>query len=87
MDIVTSEEMILDVIRFLTFDTLGLTHTCCRPKYRSLNDLAPPEDEDEIQKIHNEEQKDLRLLEDLLLEFDEYRRKSNYSIREFYLTY
>lgn len=87
MDMVTSEEMILDVTRFLTFDTLGLTHTCCRPSYGSSKDLTPFEDEDEIQEIHDEEQEDLQLLEDLLLEFDDYRRKSNCTIQEFYLTY
>ena len=84
---IISEEIIIDVIRFLTFDTLGLTHTCCRPKDGDPKDLIPFEDGDEIQEIHDEEQEDLRLLEILLLEFDEYRRKSNCSVRDFFLTY
>lgn len=82
-----SEEIIHDVIRLLTFDTLGLTHTCCRPKDEDPMDLIPFEDRDEIQEIHDEEQEDLQLLEDLILEFDEYRRKSSCCVRDFFCTY
>lgn len=84
---ITSEEIILDVIRFLTFDALGLTHTCCRQENEISTILTPFEDEDRIQEIQDEEQEDLRLLEDLLLEFGQYRRRSNCCIREFYFTY
>lgn len=84
---IISEEITRDVIRFLTFDALGLTHTCCRPKPEFSEDLIPFEDGEEIQEIHDEEREDLQLLEDLLMEFNEYRRKSNCSIRDFYFTY
>lgn len=84
---ITSEEIILDVIRFLTFDTLGLTHTCCRQEEEYPQNSTSFEDEDAIREIHDEEQEDLQLLEDLLSEFEQYRRRSNCCIRDFYFTY
>lgn len=84
----TSKDMIVDLIRFLTFDALDLTHTCCRSRktWFSAN-LVPFENDNEIEEIHDEEHEDLQLLENLLLEFDQFRRKSNCSIQEFFFTY
>lgn len=84
---VNSKKMISNIVRFFTFHALGLTHTCCRPKKKRWGDLAPFEDENEIQEIQDEEREDLRLLEDLLLEFDQQISKSNRFIGDFFRGY
>lgn len=86
-----SNETVSEIVRFWTFEVLGLTHTCCRK--RALNSfegdfeyefILMPLEREKIQKTHKKEHKDLKLLENLLVEFEERREQLGYpSIREF----
>ena len=77
-----SETTFTEIIRTLTFDALGLTHTCCRANKKPWLyplPLVPFGDEDDILEIHDEEREDLHLLEDLLSEFEQRRRDESSS--------
>lgn len=78
----TSDLVLSDLVRFLTFEWLDLTHTCCRESYDT-NLLSVPFEDDEIQEIHNEEHEDLQLLENLMIEFDQNRRELGYPLARF----
>lgn len=85
-DAMTSNQLLSELVRFSTFELLGLTHTCCRTRsYLDQNDsiLMPLAQDEEIQEIHKEEWEDLQLLEDLMIEFDQKRRELGCSITEF----
>lgn len=86
----TSKEIFFDILRFLTFHMLDLTHTCCRKKVKYEDhalDLVQFEDEEEIREIHEEEREDLQCLEDLLLGFEHQRRESDCSNKDFFDQY
>lgn len=85
-----SQTTFTEIIRTLTFNALGLTHTCCRANRNHWFDelrLIPFEDEDDISEIHDEEREDLQLLEDLLLEFEQRRRDKPSSFQNFIKIY
>ena len=74
----------LATIRLLTFDCLGLTHTCCSGRFSAKlrYDVSRPSDSeywasiykpldpDEVTEIHEEDQAGLTLLEELVDEFE-----------------
>lgn len=85
-----SETTFTEIIRTLTFNALGLTHTCCRANKKTWFfhlSLIPFEDEDDISEIHDEEREDLQLLEDLLSEFEKKRRDKPSSFQDFIKVY
>lgn len=84
-----SEATFSEMIRSLTFNALGLTHTCCRKNENWTEELQliPFEDEDDISEIHDEEREDLQLLEELLLEFELERRCKPSSFHKFMAGY
>lgn len=84
-----SETAFSEIIRILTFQALGLTHTCCRTRIDSFGwlQLTPFEDDDDTSEIHDEEREDLQLLEDLLLEFEQQRQDKPSSFRKFIFGY
>ena len=63
-----------EVLRLLTFQELGLTHVCCRPRLvghiKSSYMFFRIEDQAEINEIREEESAGLLLLEELLTEFE-----------------
>lgn len=62
-----------EILRVLTFDRLGLTHTCHNLGHEKYTCLPrDPLDQDEIKDIHYSEEKDLDLLENLLNEFEQH---------------
>ncbi|RHZ69879.1 hypothetical protein CDV55_101975 [Aspergillus turcosus] len=65
------------VIRLMIFDDLDLTHTCCDKEY------LPRFDQDEIRAIHEEEEKDLSELEQLVDEFMDLYNKLNLPLLQF----
>ncbi len=85
-DRTTSDLVLSDLVRLLTFERLNLTHTCCRERgYWVL--LSLPFEDDEIQEIQNEEHEDLQLLENLMVEFDQRRRELGYPLAQFMKEY
>ena len=84
-----SETTFSEIIRSLTFNALGLTHTCCRKSENWIEELqlVPFEDEDDISEIHDEEREDLQLLEELLIEFELERRYKPSSFHNFMAGY
>lgn len=85
-------EEAMEVVRLLTFQTLGMAHTCC---YRDLQlgDGGPTmvrnlPDEEEIEELQKEDQDSKKILECLMEKFrDQYlqlcQRESGCSITEF----
>lgn len=62
------------ILRFLTFERLEMTHTCCEhqfdyQRYRSTNNYFSVFDENDRVEIQEEESADLKELEKLMLEF------------------
>lgn len=86
-----SNETVSEIVRFWTFEVLGLTHTCCRKRaLDSVEDdleyefILMPLEREKIQKNHKKERKDLKLLKNLMVEFKERREQLGYPlIREF----
>ncbi len=85
------------LVRFLTFTFLGITHTCCDIDRRtSRHDYYPKTVEEieetiddkktveEIEEIHDEEKDALKLLEELIKEFEIEYRQSTKSLTEFF---
>ncbi|KAF4770001.1 hypothetical protein HAV15_011884 [Penicillium sp. str.  len=64
-----------EVIRFLTFDALGLKHSCCIEKYPSFRLSFESREEEEIKEILDEEKSRMieleKLLDELNFKFDE----------------
>lgn len=64
-----------EVLRLLTFKTLGITHTCAHPKVLRSNLSFRPFDPEDAQEIHEEERDLVQELECLVLEFmSDYKR-------------
>lgn len=88
-DDMISNEQIAELVRFWTFQALGLTHTCCRQRWLDLENgrkkfLLVSLEKEEICEIHEEEREDIQLLEDLLVEFGQRREQLGYPlIKEF----
>ncbi|KAJ9157850.1 hypothetical protein NKR23_g745 [Pleurostoma richardsiae] len=66
------------LVRFLTFERLGLRHTCCVFRKSHKDDLYPYSEpicshrymsKEEVEEIHDEDREMLKLLEDLLADF------------------
>lgn len=84
-------ETVSEIVRFWTFEVLGLTHTCCRKRILdSVDDdfkykfILMPLEREKIQKIHKKERKDFEFLENLLMEFEKRREQLGYPpIRKF----
>lgn len=70
----TSNGLRSETVRLLTFERLRLTHTCCRKRECDSNYhrfFLVSLDQEERDEIQEEEKKDLELLENLLVEFDQ----------------
>ena len=73
-----------ELLRFLTFEALEMTHTCCKdirvrpPGYYSLRLF-----EGSVEEIHDEEQELHRRLEELLSEFGTHLEDSGEGLRDF----
>lgn len=64
-----------EVLRLLTFKTLGITHTCAHPKVLCSRVSFRPFDPEDAQEIHEEERDLVEELECLVLEFtSDYKR-------------
>jgi hypothetical protein len=61
----TSNEFLRNVLRFLIFQGLGITHTCCLYHYESRL-IKQPSGDEEVGRIHRIERYTLRQLEELL---------------------
>lgn len=72
------------ILRFWTFERLGLTHTCCHRDIVGFHTILRPFGNDtDISEIHEEEHEILGRLEDLLSEFEEKRPESGDSLTDF----
>ncbi|MCJ1262511.1 hypothetical protein MMC22_002381 [Lobaria immixta] len=72
------------ILRFWTFERLGLTHTCCHRDIVGFHTILRPFGNDaDISEIHEEEHEILGRLEDLLSEFEEKRLESGDSLTDF----
>ena len=80
-----SDLLFASLLRFLTFDELQITHTCCSID-RCTDDITGPEPA-EVLEIHDEERLLIERLEDLLVEFDLIYRELNVSKVQFLLGY
>lgn len=76
LESIEGEQIEKDVIRFLTFSVLGLTHTCCEHEHccileprTEISPLIYLMDEDEIHDIHDEEAQLIERLDYLVDEF------------------
>ncbi|KAI9689431.1 MAG: hypothetical protein M1822_010082 [Bathelium mastoideum] len=58
------------IVRWATFQRLGLTHTCCRYDRQMTSGLPSYLDAAEVKEIQAEETEDIELLETLLSEFE-----------------
>jgi hypothetical protein len=58
------------ILRILTFEELSLTHTCCYQIFDEVQGHFTRPTSDEAKVIHKTEQKDLHLLDDLMMEFE-----------------
>ncbi|KAL8927117.1 MAG: hypothetical protein Q9208_002501 [Pyrenodesmia sp. 3 TL-2023] len=72
LPIVSSQE----ILRLVTFEKLGLRHTCCEVGLNGIYDVyaAKPE---EVAEIRDEDHEGIQLLESLLSEFEEKRGDEN----------
>lgn len=70
-------------LRIMTFEGLGMTHTCCyfHGRFFSIKDEA------EIDEIHDEEAEDLQKLEELLEEFEAKRNELDIPFEDFLTEY
>jgi hypothetical protein len=75
-----------DIVRFLTFSVLDLSHTCCRCE-RYYIGIIKFDDEDDIQRIHDEEKEMIEKFEGLLVEFENKKSELGISTSEFLLGY
>lgn len=75
-----------DILRFFTFAVLNLSHTCCKGS-RNRQKILYFHDKNDVRKIHDEEQEMLDKLEDLLVEFENEKRKLGTSTSEFLIGY
>lgn len=72
------------ILRFWTFERLGLTHTCCHRDIVGFHTILRPFGNDaDISEIHEEEHEILGRLEDLLSEFEEKRPECGDSLTDF----
>lgn len=71
-----------DVMRFLTFQSLGLSHTCCRFQYKNLL-ITQPLNNEEVEELRDEESFMLQELEDLLAEAWENWNGSSMAVMDF----
>lgn len=78
--------LVSDILRLWTFNTLKLSHTCCNYGIGH-GTFMKSDDEDEIQRIHDEEQVMLGNLEELLVEFENKKTELEVSTVEFLLGY
>ncbi|KAL8901690.1 MAG: hypothetical protein Q9207_005076 [Kuettlingeria erythrocarpa] len=66
-----------EIVRLITFEELGLRHTCCDYDYIIFNTPEP----EEAAEIRDEDHEGIQLLESLLLEFEE--KRGNEDIKSF----
>ncbi|KAF5598052.1 hypothetical protein FPCIR_3325 [Fusarium pseudocircinatum] len=63
------------ILRYITFCTLGLRHTCCDLANKGYSTIP---DEEEIHEIHEEDAAQMQILEELMSDFDmEYEKYSD----------
>ena len=74
---------ISELLRIMTFEGLGMTHTCCYFYDRSFS----IKNEAEIDEIHDEEAEDLQKLEELLEEFEAKRNELDIPFEDFLTEY
>ncbi|KAF2802203.1 uncharacterized protein BDZ99DRAFT_576907 [Mytilinidion resinicola] len=83
----------MEFIRMMTFDSLELTHTCCtygEPGWNSPYLEMPRrrvEEQEEIDRIHEEETEGLKQLETLMEEFTKTFAESEIPLKEFFEGY
>ncbi|KAI8626019.1 hypothetical protein F5Y19DRAFT_448661 [Xylariaceae sp. FL1651] len=83
-----SSEASLRIIRILTFQRLGLRHTCCvRWGRRLYGDLDQPCDDEEVAEIHAEDDQLIKRLEALMKEFENEYGQAKCTLREFIRDY
>ena len=79
-----SQRVFAEMIRFMTFDRLGIKHTCCQTDWGFQIRL---QDDEEMKEIREEESFRLQLLEDLVDEFETKYSESRESLMDFFKGY
>ena len=79
-----SQRVFAEMIRFMTFDRLGIKHTCCQTDWGFRIRL---QDEEEMKEIREEESFRLQLLEDLVDEFETRYSESRELLMDFFKGY
>jgi len=79
-----SQRVFAEMIRFMTFDRLGIKHTCCQTDWGFIIRL---QDEEEMKEIREEESFRLQLLEDLVDEFKTRYSESREPLMDFFKGY
>ena len=71
-----------EIIRYVTFEKLGLAHTCCQSRY-DVFDMWDDMDDKEREEIHDEERLSIRKLDALVTDFEEKYTELGVTVPEF----